>query len=197
MIKTFDKSYYLSHRGCYEREKMKGLVDNNPHSTLQEFLNWDISIKDKFYFVRNYTELTTKQKQLLALMCAKVSLEIYENKYPYDKRVRECIEATEQFIGGNITREQLIEKRSAAYAADAADAAYADAAAAYAAAYAADAAYAAAYAADAAAAYAAYAAYAAVVAAADDDVAADAARSKIQAQCANIARSHFPKPPKI
>ena len=137
---------------------MEVLVDSNPYSTLQEFLSWPISIKDKFYFVRNYTDMTTKQKQLLALMCAKVSLDIYENKYPDDKRVRECIEATEQFLDGNITAEQLREKRNAA--ADAADAAYAAAYAADADA-AADAAYAAAYAADADAADAAYAAYAA------------------------------------
>jgi hypothetical protein len=85
MLKIFNKAYYLSHRGCYVKEKMEGLVDTNPHATLQKFLNWPIPIKDKFYFVRNYTELTTKQKQLLALMCAKVSLEIYENKYPNNK----------------------------------------------------------------------------------------------------------------
>ena len=141
MKKTFDKAYYLSHRACYEKEKMEKLVDSNPHSTIQEFLNWDISIKDKFYFVRRYTELTTKQLQLLAILCAKVSLDIYENKYPDDKRVRECIEATEQFIDGKITIDELSEKRRVAYAADddaADDAAAAAAAAAYAAAYAAE-----------------------------------------------------------
>jgi len=170
MVTQYNKEYFLTHRGCYSAEKMAGLCDNNPHSNIQEFLNWDISIKDKFYFVRNYTELTIKQKQLFALMCAKVSLEIYENKYPNDKRVRECIEATEQFLDGKITKEDLLIKRNAAADADAAAyaaayAAAADAAAAYAAADAAV--YAAAYAADADAAVyaAAYAADAAAYAA--------------------------------
>ena len=113
MITQYNKEYFLNHRGCYSSEKMSGLCDSNPHSNIQEFLNWDIPIKDKFYFVRNYTELTTKQKQLLALMCAKISLEIYENKYPNDKRVRECVEATEQFLNGEITREKLLVKRAA------------------------------------------------------------------------------------
>jgi hypothetical protein len=129
MKKTFDKSYYLSHRGCYEEKKMEKLVDSNPHSTIQEFLDWDIPIKDKFFFVRTYTGLTTKQFRLLALMCAKSSLDIYENIYPDDKRVHQCIEAIELFIDGKITREELSVKRRAV--ADAAAAAAAAVAAAY------------------------------------------------------------------
>jgi immunity protein Imm5 of predicted polymorphic toxin system len=157
MLKQFTAGYYLSHRGCYSAEKMQGLVDANPHTTIQDFLSWPISLKDKFYFVRNYTELTIKDKQELALMCAKVSLKIYEAKYPNDKRVSDCIDGIQLFIDGSIIRDELMTLRNAAAAAaDAAAAAYADAAAAadaaaYADAAAAAAAAAAAYAADAAA----------------------------------------------
>ncbi len=173
MKKTFTKEYFLIHKGCYSGKKMKNLVDNNKYATIQHFLDWDISIKDKFYFIRNYCELTIRQKQFLALMCAKVSLKIYEAKYPNDKRVSNCIDATEGFLNGTVTKEILLQKKAAAYtAADAAyaaayaDAAYADAYAAYAAAYAA--AYVAAYAAAYVAAYAdADAAYAAAYADAD------------------------------
>jgi hypothetical protein len=81
-------------------------------------------------------------------------LPLFEKKYPTNKSVRDCIQATKDFIAGKIKRDQLLEKRAAAAyaAADAAAAAADAAAAAYAAAYEADAAYAAAAAAYAAAA---------------------------------------------
>jgi hypothetical protein len=142
MKKTFTKDFYLSHRGCYEFNKMFNLVDNNPHETIEDFLNWDISIKDKFFFLRNYCDLTLRNKLDMALMCAKVVLPVYEKEFPNDSRVMECIHATELFLNGEITLEQLREKRAAADAAY--DAANADAAA-----------------------HAAYAAYAANAAAAD------------------------------
>jgi hypothetical protein len=143
---------------------MFNLVVNNPHETIEDFLNWDISIKDKFFFLFNYCNLTLRNKLDMALMCAKIVLPVYEKEFPNDSRVTECIHATELFLNGEITLEQLREKRAAA------DAAY-DAANADAAAYAAYAAYAA----NAAAAYAyvyaanAYAAYAAANAANADE----------------------------
>ena len=153
MKKTFTKEYYLANRGCYERSKMLNLVENNAHETIEDFLNWDIPIKDKFFFVRSYCNLTLRDKQDMALMCAKVSLVIYENKYPNDSRIRDCINATELYLKGKISIEEFKEKKNAA---DAAAAAY-DAAA------------------DAAAAAADAAAYAAAADAAAYDAAADAA----------------------
>jgi hypothetical protein len=135
MKKTFTKDFYLSHRGCYDFNKMFNLVDNNPHETIEDFLNWNISINDKFFFLFNYCNLTLRNKQDMALMCAKIVLPVYEKEFPNDSRVMECIHATELFLNGEITLEQLREKREAANAN------------AYAYAYAAYAAYAAAYAA--------------------------------------------------
>ena len=216
MLKNFTKEYFLSHRGCYDRNKMANICATNKHETIQEFLNWDIPIKDKFYFVRNYTELTTKDKQFLSLMCAKVSLDIYEKKYTNDFTVRNCIQATEDFLNGNGDREELMKHRAAAYAAyaataeasayaayaaaasaaaDAAYAAYASAYAAYAdAAYAASAAdaaaYASAYAAYAAASDAAYAAYAASAASAADAAYAAYAADAAAADAADNSDFH-------
>jgi hypothetical protein len=178
MTREFTKEFMTSNRGCYSREKMlnvKCVKENN--ITLENLFN-DLPIKDFCWFFVRKCELTTEQNQRFALHCAKQVLPIFEKAYPKDKRVRECIEATELFLDGKISVEQLEIKRAddddAAYvdaaAADAADAAYAayvnaiayvnvtDAAAAYADddAAAADAADAAAYADDdAAAAYAA------------------------------------------
>ena len=84
---------------------------------------------------------------------AKSVLHIYEEKYPNDTRVRDCITATELYLDGEISKKQLEGKRGAAnnaaydasaaadyaaYAAtNAANVGYADAYAAYTVAYAA------------------------------------------------------------
>jgi hypothetical protein len=99
-----------------------------------------------------------KQKIMYAIYAAEQVIDLYEKKYPDDKRPRQAIEAAKKYLN-----ESTDENKKAA--ADAAHAAYA--------------AYAAAHAADAAtyATYAAYAAYAAAQAAAH--VAADEMRKNI------------------
>lgn len=111
-----------------------------------------------------------KQKIQYAVFAAESVIDIYEKKYPDDKRPREAIEAAKKCIDNPTKKNNAAAYAAHAVAHDADAAAYA-AHAAYAAAYAADAAhavYAVAYAADAAAyavAHAAYAAHAAVNAA--------------------------------
>ncbi len=132
--------------------------------SLADILDSEIELKDKLWFVFN--RLATKQgKKQLAIRVAETVVAIYEYKYP-DQRPRQVIKAAQDYLGGKITKKQLLAAyaASAAYAADAAAyAAASDDAAAYAAAYAASAV---AYAADAAA-YADAAADAAAYAAAD------------------------------
>ena len=182
MKKTFTKDYIIQNKGCYDLEQVEKIkCINDKKITLKQLFN-DLPIKDFSWFLVRKCELTTLEKQFFALHCAKQVLPIYEAKNPNDKRVSECIEATERYLNGKISIDELMDKRSAAaYAATAADAAYASYAAdaaAYAscAADAATAADAAAYADDAAAtaADAAYASYAAD-AAAYASCAADAA----------------------
>jgi hypothetical protein len=182
MKRTFKKEYIIAQKGCYSTKQVEALpFINNKRITLKILFD-NLPIKDFTWFLVRKCDLTLTQKRLLAVHCAKQVLPIYEKRYPKDKRIHECVEATEQFIKGEIDIDTLRKKRAAAYAAatDAAaayayDAADADAAyAAYAAAYAAtDAAYA-------AYADAAYAAYAATDAAyaADADAADDAAYRK-------------------
>ena len=171
MKKTFTKDYIIQNKGCYDLEQVEKIkCINDKKITLKQLFN-DLPIKDFSWFLVRKCELTTLEKQFFALHCAKQVLPIYEAKNPNDKRVSECIEATERYLNGKISIDELMDKRSAAaYAANAAYAAYASYAAdaaAYAA-YAADAATAAdaaAYADDAAdAAYASYASYAATAA---------------------------------
>ena len=76
--------------------------------------------------------LNLEEKRELALQLAWSVLPIYESKYPNDSRVKDCLQAIEDYKNGKITIEILIEKRqhaaAAAVAAAAADAADADAA---------------------------------------------------------------------
>lgn len=102
MLKTFTIEYIISNRGCYEKEQVEQLTKEKVEYTIQDILNWNIPIKDKFWFVRNKTELSTRQKQFLALECAKVSVKIYELKYPNDKRIAVGVIAIENYLNGVI-----------------------------------------------------------------------------------------------
>jgi len=94
-----------------------------------------------------------KTLHTLSVKFAKSSLHLFESQYPKDRRPREAIEAKEAFIKGDITKEQLVAARSAAYSAYSAahSAAYSAHSAAYSAAYSADSAARSAYSADSAA----------------------------------------------
>jgi hypothetical protein len=158
MKKSFTKEYILANKGCYSVDQVLELPFGKTDKITINGLFKALPIKDFNWFLVRKCKLTLTEKRLFALHCAKQVLPIFENKYPNDSRVRDCIDATERYLNGNETLENLKVFRDAADAA--ADAAYA-------AAYAADAAY---------VAYAAYAAayaYAAVAYAAND--AADAA----------------------
>jgi len=204
MKNTFTKSYILANRGCYSKKQVEALIFiNNEIITINDFiLSEQLSLRDKFWWVSRKCELTKEQNVQNAIDCAEIILSLFEAKYSEDKRPREAIEAAKKWI--NLpTRENAAAADAAAYAAD--YAAYADYAAADAAAYAAYAA--AAYAADAAAAAAdaavaavayAYASAASAAAAAAAAVAAaDARRSEILKQCADIVRRHYPVAPNL
>lgn len=121
----------MSERGCYDRYEVNNLpFINNNRITLKTLFE-GLPIKDFTWFLFRKCALTSKQKRQFAVHCAKQVVPIYEKNYPKDGRVRECIEATEQFINSDISRDELIVKVNAAYAAAAYDA---DAYAAYAAA---------------------------------------------------------------
>jgi hypothetical protein len=156
MKKSFTKEYILENKGCYSVDQVLELPFGKTDKITINGLFKALPIKDFSWFLVRKCELTLTEKRLFALHCAKQVLPIFENKYPNDSRVRDCIDAAERYLNGNETLENLkVFRASASAAAAAADAAYAaayaaDAYAADAAAAAADDAYAAAYAADAA-----------------------------------------------
>jgi len=136
MKKLFTKQELLSRKGCYSIERINKLFPTQEDISIKEILSVEsVNIKDKRWFIYNSCELTLEERKELGLILAWIVLPIYEEKYPNDLRVRECLDAVVQFNKGEINKEKLLENRrnaadAAAYAAYAADAAYAVAAAA-------------------------------------------------------------------
>lgn len=138
MKTTFTLQEILDNRGCYSEYEVKSAFNGKQtYDLIDDILLSDIPLKDKFWFLMRKTQLTLKQKQQIALECAKSVLDIFETKYPNDLRPRKAIEITERFINGiPISKEDLKDAAYAAYAAyayaayDVAYAAYAAAAAA-------------------------------------------------------------------
>ena len=142
MKKEFTPDYILENRGCYATNQVENLsFITKPIISIDDMLNSEMPLKDKYWWVIKKCDLTIRQKQDLAILCAEIVLIIYEEKYSDNKAPRLAIEAAKDYLAGTISIEELREKR--ANAANAADAAYAADAAAYAAYAAANAAYAA------------------------------------------------------
>ena len=189
MKQTFSTAFIKANRGCYTEEDLqKAYINNNKTScysksrctvTINDILNSNISLKDKYWFFCNNV-FSKKQNQEIAIKIAQVVLPIFEKRYPHNKSPRKAIQTAKKYLKGEISKEELKAAADAAYAAYAA-AAYAYAYAAYAAYAAAAAAYA--YAADTAAAYAAAA----------DTAAADAADKNYNKKLFTTLRSFIKK----
>ena len=118
MKKIFKKEEILSNKGCYSREQVLNLsFINNREITLIDIMKSEISIQDKRWFLYNKGELSTNQKKVLALKLAWGVLPIYEDQYPGDNRVRDCLQDIEKFNLDNIFFNELAVKRNAAEAA--------------------------------------------------------------------------------
>lgn len=122
MKKEFTKQEIIDKRGCYSLEQVGNLsFINNDIISIETIINSEIPLKDKRWFIFKNCELTIENKKELALKLAWCVLPIYENKYPNDLRVRDCLQAINDFNDKKITIDELREKRNAA------SAAYADA----------------------------------------------------------------------
>ena len=136
MQQQLTTEFIKSNCGCYTPDVLLRVYKENKNeecyvtptciSTLEELLDSNIPLKDKYWFVCR--KLATKeQNQQIAIDVAEIVLHIYEEKYPDDKRPREAIQAAKDYLRDVINIDELGNKRDAAYAAhaDAADAAYA------------------------------------------------------------------------
>lgn len=136
--------FYLS-GGCWIKEKPDKLKTLSEHLSesgnklinYKDVLNSSlISLLDKKWWLFNSCKLTLKEKQILALESAKAVAYIYNNRYPNDNIINQCINITARYLKGLVSLDTLIRYRNNAHTAaeNADDAAYAAAYATYAAA---------------------------------------------------------------
>jgi len=130
MEKQFTKQFMHENRGCYSEAILNDcdFMKFDEPITLDMILDSDIKLKHKYWFVC-FKLLTKEQNRKVAIGVAEILLEIYENKYPNDKRPREAIQAAKDYLVGTINLDELKTKRdAAAYASYEAGGAYAGAA---------------------------------------------------------------------
>ena len=133
MSKTITKEWLREKRACTEgydwfiRQRARDEVKVLEHLIAEEKFDWA-----NWLIVRR---MTRKQYLQYAVFAAEQVLDIFEKKYPNDKRPREAIAAARKCIEDDTQENRAYAADAAAYAADAA--AYAAAAADYAADYAA------------------------------------------------------------
>lgn len=110
---------------------------------VEHYSSWEGTLLDAMKFNFDHKRLSNKEKvwlfcniegledikQRFALDCAWHVLPLFEEVFPEDSRVRDCLEATEKFLKGEIAEDELRQKRKDALAAVAAN--YATAKAAY------------------------------------------------------------------
>src|SRR6266436_7077427 len=115
MKKDLTRAYVSSERGCYSKEQVDSLsFMKKDKFTVLHIVKSEIPLKDKFWFVIRKCELTTRQKQDIAIGVAEIVLSIYESKYPNNSAPREAIQAAKDFLNGLITVKVLRQKRNAA-----------------------------------------------------------------------------------
>lgn len=126
MKKTFTKDYIIRHKGCYDLEQVEKLsFIEKKRITIYTILNSEINFSDKTWFLFNKCDMTTRDIQELVLELSWLVESIYAKKYPNDNRVKECLQATRDYLDGKINKTEFCSKRR--YSADAAASANADA----------------------------------------------------------------------
>ena len=91
---------------------------NNPVFSIIDFLNSEISLKKKTWFVYNHCNLTVEEQKELDIKLAWCVLPIFEKHYPNEKSIRECLQTIEDFKNNKITIHKLKQKRNVANAVD-------------------------------------------------------------------------------
>lgn len=123
MKQIFSSDFIKSHSGCYDENKLRKTYEENKSIecfetpacdvTLEEVLNSNIPLKDKFWFVIN-NAATKEEYEPLAIALADATLPFYEAVYLDDKRVAEAIQGYKDHKAGKISAAELNSKERAA-----------------------------------------------------------------------------------
>jgi hypothetical protein len=107
----FSRDFFLSKKIRFDKYKVEALpFCQNNHITLEKLFE----VLPIRAFCRHLVKdiLTEKQAQWFALDCAKFALPCFEYVYPYDDRVRNHINLSEQYLLGKVDIGTLIIKRA-------------------------------------------------------------------------------------
>ena len=131
------KSYSPCKNGWEKLLKSLGKTKSDDTAVTFSYIAENNNASDALWCLRVLGDKYKRERLYLVAEIAESVVHIYNEKYPYDNRVNDGIQAIKDYADDRISLEDLrVKKRAAAYAADATAAA---AAAANAAAYAADA----------------------------------------------------------
>lgn len=114
MIKDFSKEYFLTNKSCYKEKEVEQLFPPNVEVvSIVEFLESNLPIGDKMFFLTKKTELTISQKQEMILMVADVVKSIFELAYPkFVGTTTAALNAAKDYLDNNIEIEEFIAKRN-------------------------------------------------------------------------------------
>ena len=108
----------LRNKGCYSDEQLMNCsFMKNERITLKSILESEIPEKDKWWFVIRKLATKKEQRKRIAIKVAEIVLPTFEDKCPKDTRPREAIKAAKDYLNGKISKDELIEKADAGYAA--------------------------------------------------------------------------------
>lgn len=112
MKKTFSQEYIMNNRGCYSKQHVRALFDENnlecwKSISIDDILNSNIPLEDKFWFVCKNTGLHDDVNKVLALSIASLILPIFEELCPDDMRPRQALEAARGYAAGKVSLTDL------------------------------------------------------------------------------------------
>ena len=118
-MRTVTVDEVLSWKPCpnYDRAVLQKLAGRRKKMTGLQILALKIPVEHRFWAILRHGFLSDKDLRLFACDCAEHVLGIFEEKYPKDKRPRECIAMARRFANGKATKQELVAAWVAAGAA--------------------------------------------------------------------------------
>lgn len=115
----FETKYYLkeaiNENGCDLKEEIIEIFGVFESISLIDILNSNIMLNNQIWFIFNSCGLTLQEKTNLCCLLAEAVIPIYNNAFPDDDRVNNCMKAIKDFDNNLITKEELRKFRNAVY----------------------------------------------------------------------------------
>ena len=118
-MKTVTIAEVLAWKPCeeYTKERLRKLAGRRRKMSGLQILALKIPVADQFWAILKHGFLSDKDLRLFACDCAEHTLHFFEEKFPADKRPRDCIAVARRFASGEATVEEMDAAWAAAGAA--------------------------------------------------------------------------------